>query len=92
MSYELFVNGKIAGEISTNSGFYNMARFCGPRGVQLKAFFEDGASEDPAGLRNELSAVLDNADDQPAHDVRDSIQMLLKRLDGIDRGRITARN
>jgi hypothetical protein len=92
VSYELFVDGKISGEISTNFGFYRMARFCGTRGVQLKAFFEDGQSTDPAGLRDELNAVLDNADDPPADDVKECIQMLLKRLDGIDRGKITARN
>ena len=91
MSYELFIDGQISGEIGTNSGFHKMARFCETRGKEMKAFFEDGESKNPVGLRDELQGLL-NGNDTPEADVRETVKLLITRLGGVTEGKVTASN
>jgi hypothetical protein len=68
-----------------------MARFCKTRGKEMKAFFEDGESNNPVGLREELQGLL-NGSDTPEADLRETIRMAITRLEGVTLGKITASN
>lgn len=76
MSYELMIDGRLAGQCGTNLGYYNTYKWCKTRGDECHHFFEEGTSKRPRELRRELQAALPEA---PAG-VRDVISALIEML------------
>jgi hypothetical protein len=70
ISYELLIENRVSGQIGSNNGFFQMARYCEKFGGECYKFFNSGRSDDPKTLRHELLLIL-HGRSKPPSDIAD---------------------